>query len=71
VQDPSDRKQLVLAASRVELAAVLEKVERLATPGAKKTVLLRAIEEIRCDNIPDELQEAELRQLEGRLRELS
>ena len=71
VQDPSDRTLLVQAASRVELAAVLDKVERLGSAGAKKTVLLRAIEEIRWDNIPDELQEAELRQLEGRLRDLS
>jgi hypothetical protein len=71
IHDSSDRKLLVQAASRVELAAVLAKVERLASAGAKKTVLLRAIEEIRWDNIPDELQEAELRQLEGRLRDLS
>lgn len=71
VQDPSDRQQLVQAASRAELAAVFDKVERLASAGAKKTVLLRAIEEIRWDNIPDELQEDELRQLEARLRDLS
>lgn len=70
VHDPSERSQLVQAASQAELGAVLDKVNLVTSAAAKKAVLLGAIEAIRWDNMPDELQEAELRQLEGRLRAL-
>jgi hypothetical protein len=71
IQDPHARRQLMLAASKIEVAAVLDKVDSLASPAAKKRHLEKAIADIRADNIPDELQAAELQQLEERLRSLS
>jgi hypothetical protein len=70
VTDVNGRRALVLAASRIEVAAVLDKVEALASAPAKKRHLQKAIADIRADNIPDELQAEELRQLDARLREL-
>jgi len=70
IQDPHARQQLMIATSRIEVAAVLDKVDSLASPAAKKRHLEKAIADIRADNIPDELQAAELQQLEERLRSL-
>jgi hypothetical protein len=70
IEDPKGRAQLVLAASRIEVAAVLDKVDSLTSTAAKKRHLQKAITDIRSDNIPDELQAEELRQLEERLRSL-
>jgi hypothetical protein len=70
IHEPKDRHELVLAASRIEIAAVLDHVDRLSSHIAKKRRLQKAIEDIRADNIPDELQDAELRELETRLRDL-
>jgi hypothetical protein len=70
IQDPRGRAQLVLAASRIEVAAVLDKVDGLSSSAAKRRHLQQAITALRSDNIPDELQAEELRQLEERLRSL-
>ena len=59
-----------LAASRIETAAVLEKVDGLATDAAKRRHLEKAIATLRSDNIPDELQADQLRELEERLWDL-
>jgi hypothetical protein len=65
-----ERARLLEAASRIELAPILVKVDGLPSAAAKKHALQRAIDEIRADNILEELGEAEVRQLEARLREL-
>jgi hypothetical protein len=70
IHDPDAKRRLVLAASRIEVAAVLDKVDGLASAAAKKRHLKKAIDEISSDNIPDELQAEELQQLEERLRSL-
>jgi hypothetical protein len=70
IADPRERCQLVLAASRIETAAVLDRVDGLATAAAKKRHLEKAIAELRSDDVPDELQAEQLRELESRLREL-
>lgn len=70
IHDPAAKQRLVLAASRIEVAAVLDKVDALASAAAKKRHLKKAIDDIRNDNISDELQAAELQQLEERLRSL-
>jgi len=69
-RDGADRARLLEAASRIELAPVLGKIDALASAAAKKHWLQRAIDEVRADNIPEELQEDEVRRLEARLREL-
>ncbi len=71
VTDPAAQRDLVLAASKIEVAAVLAKVETLATGAAKRRCLEKAIADVREDNIPDELQVEELRELEARLTEVA
>jgi hypothetical protein len=70
IQEPHARQQLVLAASRIEVAAVLDKVDGLASLAAKKRHLGKAMADIRADNISDELQAAELQELARRLQSL-
>jgi uncharacterized SAM-binding protein YcdF (DUF218 family) len=70
VHDPDGKRRIVLAASRIEVGAVLDKVDSLASAAAKRRHLKKAIDDIRADNISDELQAAELQQLEDRLRSL-
>jgi hypothetical protein len=68
--DPYERQQLVLAASRIEIGQVLERVAGTSSVATKRKLLKRAIDDLRADNVPDELQAEELRQLEERLRSL-
>jgi hypothetical protein len=70
VTDRRGQQELVLAASRIEIAAVLEKVDGMKSVPAKRRALEKAITDVRNDNIPDELQLEELRQLEQRLHQL-
>lgn len=70
VTDSSSRRDIVIAASRIEAAAVLEKVDGLASEAAKRRHLERALLEFRQDDIPDELQADGIRRLEARLAEL-
>jgi len=70
VTEPRARWKLMSAASRIELTAVLDKVDSLATVAAKRRHLQKAITDMRSDVIPDELQAGQLQELERRLREL-
>jgi hypothetical protein len=65
-QDAEDKAELIRAATRVDLAPVRERLERL-TGSAKDRLLAEAIAETRAGNLPIELQQAELAELE-RLR---
>lgn len=69
--DAGGRARLLEVVSRIEIAPVLGRIDGLASAGAKKHQLQRAIDEVRADNILEELQDAEVRQLEARLRELA
>lgn len=68
IHDPADRKRLVEIASAIEVAVIMEPIERLPSPAAKRRKLQDAIEHVRGDNLPEELQEAALRQLEAKSR---
>lgn len=70
ITDPGERRDVIATASRIELAPIVEKVRALGTAAAKRQELQRAIADVRADNLPDELQTAEIDQLESRLREL-
>lgn len=59
-----------MAAGRIEVAAVLDKVDGLKGVAAKKRHLEGAIATLRTDDVPDELQQEELRVLRQRLDEL-
>ncbi|MEO8699031.1 MAG: hypothetical protein ABI867_03275 [Kofleriaceae bacterium] len=69
LHDDRDRQQVIAAATRLELAPVFEEVEGLS-PIAAKGRLQHAIEGVRADNIPEELQISVLGQLELRARSL-
>jgi tetratricopeptide (TPR) repeat protein len=64
------RDKLLVEASRIEVEAVLEKVDGLKTAAAKRRNLLAALETLRADEIPDELQAQQIRWLEDALAEL-
>ncbi len=70
IEDPHSRRELIQAVARIELAPLLDKLPRLASPAARKQLLERAIAELRVDNIPDELEAVELQQLQARVAEL-
>src|SRR5439155_5609316 len=55
IHEPNERQELLLAASRIEIGAVIDYVDKLSSHVAKKRRLQKAIEDIRTDNIPDEL----------------
>lgn len=70
VEDPQPRRELIQTVARLELEPLYARVQRETRPAARRALLVAAIEEIRADNIADELQAAELEKLEARLAEL-
>jgi hypothetical protein len=64
--DPADRRALIDAASKLELAGQ-GKLEQLSGE-AKTRYVQKAIIDVRADNIPEELRDELVRQLEARLR---
>ena len=68
-RDAGERAQLLEAASRIELAPIMGRVDGLSSAGAKKHGLQKAIDRIRADNIPEELAAEQIRRLEARLRD--
>lgn len=68
--DPTQRANLMLEASRIEVAAVLDKVDELKTPGAKRRRLEEALQNLRNDGIPDDLQRQQIEWLEAELKKL-
>jgi hypothetical protein len=70
IEEPQRRRELIQAVARIELEPLLDKLQRQSSPAAKRDLLDAAIKQIREDNIPDELQAAELEKLEARLAEL-
>ena len=68
--DANDRSRLVLEASRLEAAAVLDKADSLKSPAAKRRHLEAAIASIQADEVPDELQREQLGWLQDALRAL-
>ena len=65
--EPAARQQLIAATVRLELAPILARVDATTNTAARKQLLLQTIAEISGDNILEELQTAELRELEARL----
>ena len=66
IDDEAGRKRLIDDTCRTELARFLTRIERLAR-ASKRRELQQAIAELRADNVPDALRDAELRILEGAL----
>jgi hypothetical protein len=70
VDEAHPRRELIQTVARIELAPLLARLQDLTSPAAKRSLLETSIEEVRADNIADELQAAELRELQARLAEL-
>jgi hypothetical protein len=64
--EPAERGSLIEAATKLELAAVVDKLDQLSAE-AKTRHLQKAIVDTRADNIPEELRDEVVRQLELRL----
>lgn len=67
---PHARERLMVEASKMEVQAVLDKVDGLKTASAKRRNVLAALEAIRTDDVPDELQTQQIQWLEQALTEL-
>jgi len=65
--DAADRRALVEAAAKLELAAMADKLDH-GTGDATTRNVQKAIIDTRADNIPEELRDEVVRQLEARLR---
>ncbi len=69
VEEAHSRRELIQFVARAELAPVIAKLSR-SSVAAKKQLLEDTIARVRLDNIPEELQSAELHELQSRLSEL-
>lgn len=68
LSDPRDRQQVILAATTLELAPTLARVDAASSPAQKQQELRAAIAQIRADNIPEALQMGMIYRLEQMLR---
>jgi hypothetical protein len=63
--EPRERQQVVRAVAAIELATLMSPIERLHGP-ARERALRAAQAHVRADNLPDELREVLLRDLEAK-----
>lgn len=70
ISEPQPRRELVQTAARIELAPLLDKLQRLSSPAAKQQLLVTSLEQLPADNLPDELEAALRESLQARLAEL-
>ncbi|WP_437653190.1 hypothetical protein [Sorangium sp. So ce1182] len=70
IQAPHLRERLAVEAARIEVRSVLDKVDSLKSPAAKRRHIMAAIEQLRNDTVPDHLQAREIAALEDALRAL-
>ncbi|HTL37087.1 MAG TPA: hypothetical protein VL326_28325 [Kofleriaceae bacterium] len=70
IDQPQPRRELVQTAARLELAPMLDKLQRQSSPAAKKALLTSYLEQLRSENISDELEAAMTTALEARVKEL-
>lgn len=69
--DDASRAQLVEAAARIDLEPVYAKLAKATTLEARAKVLAEAIARVTADNLPEPLQDHELRELEKKLNALA
>jgi hypothetical protein len=70
IDQPQPRRELVQTAARLELAPMLDKLQRTSSPAAKKALLSSYLQQLQSENISDELEAAMKTSLEARLAEL-
>jgi hypothetical protein len=71
VTEPQPRRELVQTATRLELAPLLDKLQRSSSPAAKRQLLVTSLEQLPNDNLPDELEVALRESLQARIQELN
>lgn len=64
------RTKLLIEAGRIQARAVLDKADSLKSPAAKRRHLTQAIEDLKKDEVADELQREEFAWLEDALKAL-
>jgi hypothetical protein len=69
-EEAQSRRELIQTVARMELEPVVAKANRLSNPAAKKSLLQTSVAKLQTDNVFDELEEAELQQLQARIAEL-
>lgn len=70
IQSEELKQRLRVEAARIEVTAVLDKVDGLKTASAKKRHLLAALDDIRNDGVNDSMQVKQIEMLEAALREV-
>jgi hypothetical protein len=70
IEQPQPRRELVQTVARLELAPMLDKLQRASSPAAKKAMLFGFLEELETQNISDELEAALRASLDARVKEL-
>lgn len=70
IEEAHQRRELVQLVARRELAPILDRVARESTTAGKRQLLESALARVRNDNLSEELQAAEAKELEARLAEL-
>jgi hypothetical protein len=70
VRSPEAKERLLVEASKIEVHAVLQKVDSLKTKSAKKRTVMNALDEIRNDRVSDELQAKQTEMLETLLSDI-
>ena len=70
IDPPPERRELVQTVARLELAPMLDKLQRSPSPAAQKALLLTFLEQLRTENISDELEAAMTTALDARVKEL-
>ena len=68
--DGAERRPLIAAACRLELADLLDEMDERSSLAGRRRQLEAAIAHVRADNLADELRDAVLHELEARLRAL-
>lgn len=70
ISSSSAKEKLVLLAAKLEVDCVMDKVDGLKSPSAKRRHLTAALDQLRTDVVADALQQREIALLESALQEL-
>lgn len=70
IEEAHSRRELIQHVARHELAPVLAQLSRMASAAGKKQLIEDSLARIRLDNLSEELEAAQLQELQGRVSEL-
>lgn len=70
IEEAHSRRELIQHVARHELAPVLAQLSRTTSAAGKKQLIEDSLAKIRLDNLSEELEAAQLQELQGRLSEI-